>query len=138
MSNSHASSDASQSADSSENGTSPASEDPMIVGASSSAARDDASSTRPRPTGEHGRVSRCHTTAEDWAYEEDGNKEEDDDDDGEGCESFWNGVCEDVDCISNQKRHCRYQCALAEVDEEVKKKEWCVSKRGMKLRWSRK
>lgn len=56
--------------------------------------------------GEHGRVSRKQTAA-DAAYIED---------DNEDCE-FWKAKCEDIGCICVGE-HQRYQCAIAEMDEE--------------------
>ena len=39
-----------------------------------------------------------------------------DDLDLEDCE-FWKAECKDIDCIDKES-HCRYQCAMAESDEE--------------------
>ncbi|CAD6589859.1 MAG: hypothetical protein ASARMPRED_004292 [Alectoria sarmentosa] len=58
--------------------------------------------------GEHGRISRLKEAGE-YACDE-----EDPDD----CE-FWKAQCGDVDCIY-EGDHCRYQCAMAELDEEPK------------------
>ncbi len=58
--------------------------------------------------GEHGRVSRQSAAA---------NRYCDEDNDGD-CE-FWNAQCKDIDCIY-EGDHCRYQCAMAELDEEPK------------------
>ena len=43
-----------------------------------------------------------------------------DDADLEDCE-FWKAECKDIDCIYRGS-HCRYQCAMAESDEEPKTK----------------
>ena len=43
-----------------------------------------------------------------------------DDPDLEDCE-FWKAECKDIDCIYKGS-HCRYQCAIAESDEEPKAK----------------
>lgn len=42
-----------------------------------------------------------------------------DDPDLEDCE-FWKAECKDIDCIYKGS-HCRYQCAMAESDEESEK-----------------
>ena len=67
--------------------------------------------------GEHGRVSR-QNTAVDTACDEEDPKD---------CE-FWGAPCNDIDCIY-EGGHCRYQCAMGEVDEEPKA-EASVLKRG--------
>lgn len=58
--------------------------------------------------GEHGRISRVNGAV-------DAARDEEDPDD---CE-FWKAQCEDIDCI-HEGDHCRYQCAIAELDEEPK------------------
>lgn len=58
--------------------------------------------------GEHGRISRV-SGAVDAACDEE---------DPEDCE-FWKARCEEIDCIY-EGDHCRYQCAMAELDEEPK------------------
>lgn len=74
-----------------------------------------------KAAGEHGRVSR-----QSGAVDSEWNKT-----DVEECD-FWNAECNDVDCIY-QGEHCRYQCAMAEVDEEPKPKVSAL-KRGLRLR----
>ena len=62
--------------------------------------------------GEHGRVSRQRRAIDSICDEA-----EDDAEEGE----FWKERCGDVDCIY-EGEHCRYDCALAELDEEPKRK----------------
>ena len=91
-----------------------------IVSKFSARASDSASM---RAVGEHGRVSRQSGPVDaEW-----------NEDDAEEC-IFWKVECKDVDCIY-ERAHCRYQCAMAELDEEPKP---LVStlKRGLRCRWS--
>ncbi|KAL9074554.1 MAG: hypothetical protein Q9161_002146 [Pseudevernia consocians] len=67
--------------------------------------------------GEHGRVSRQNAAVDTACDEED----------PEDCE-FWRAPCNDTDCIY-EGGHCRYLCAMAELDEEPKA-EAPVLKRG--------
>ena len=76
-----------------------------------------------KAVGEHGRVSR-HREDFDVTCKED---------DAEDC-VFWSMDCRDVDCIYNGK-HCRSQCATAELDEEPKLGA-PAPRRGLRFRWS--
>ena len=67
-------------------------------------------SARHAVAGEHGRISRVNGLVDTARDEED----------AEGCE-FWKAQCEDIDCIY-EGEHCRYQCAIAELDEEPRSK----------------
>lgn len=71
--------------------------------------------------GEHGRISRLKE-AVDYSCDE-----EDPDD----CE-IWKAQCGDVDCIY-EGDHCRYQCAMAELDEEPNARA-SAPKRGLSFR----
>ena len=62
--------------------------------------------------GEHGRVCR-----QSRAIDSTCDKAKDDAEEGE----FWKERCRDIDCIY-EGEHCRYDCALAELDEEPKRK----------------
>ena len=77
--------------------------------------------------GEHGRVSRYSDAA--YAACEEQQQEEEED---KECE-FWKEDCKDVDCIY-KKKHCRYQCAMAELDEEPKPTVSTL-KHGLRFRW---
>lgn len=70
--------------------------------------------------GEHGRISRLKEAMEYTCDEED----------PDDCE-FWKVQCVDVDCIY-EGNHCRYQCAMAELDEEPKIGAF-APKRGLRL-----
>ena len=74
-----------------------------------------------KAVGEHGRVSR-QSGAVDAEWNEA---------DVEKCD-FWDAECKDVDCIY-QGKHDRYQCAMAEVDDEPKPKV-SAFKRGLRFR----
>ena len=76
-----------------------------------------------KAVGEHGRVSR-HGEDFDVICNED---------DAEDC-VFWRTNCMDVDCIYKGE-HCRYQCATAELDEELKFVA-PAPRRGLRFRWS--
>ena len=58
--------------------------------------------------GESGRISRYGEVTD----------AADDMDDTQDCD-FWRMDCKDIDCIY-KGQHCRYQCAMAELDEEPK------------------
>lgn len=79
--------------------------------------------TSMKVAGEYGRTSR-QSAAVDAGWNET---------DVEECD-FWNLECKDVDCI-HQGEHCRYQCAMAEVDEEPKSKVSAL-KRGLRFEGS--
>lgn len=70
--------------------------------------------------GEHGRIGRSNGAVDAACDEED----------PEDCE-FWNAKCKDIDCIYVGE-HCRYQCAMAEVDKEPKPKV-VAPNRGLRL-----
>ena len=76
--------------------------------------------------GEHGRVSRQNGAVHP-AYMQ----AEDDDDDE--CD-FWKAECMDVDCI-HEGYHCRYQCAMAEMDEKPTSKVHAL-RQGFTFPWS--
>ena len=76
-----------------------------------------------KAVGEHGRVSRHREDFDLTCKEED----------AEDC-VFWSMDCKDVDCIYNGK-HCRSQCATAELDQEPKLVA-PAPRRGLGFRWS--
>lgn len=76
-----------------------------------------------KTAGEHGRVSRN-------SEEFDVSCNEDDAEDG----AFWRTPCKDVDCIYKGE-HDRYQCAMAELDEEPQLVN-SAPKRGLRFPWS--
>ena len=76
-----------------------------------------------RVEGRHSRVGRSSGTPETACDEEDPEENE-----------FWTAQCNDVDCIFAGS-HCRYLCAMAEVEEELEPKapapKMPASKRGL-------
>ena len=85
-----------------------------------------------KPVGEHGRVSRKGDEIVDFADYKSENDEGEDGVDDE-CE-FWNGVCEVGGCVF-VGRHCRWQCARAEVVDGELEDEGGFLKKARRFRW---